>query len=52
MRLEETGENRYRRTLGNIYIGETWVNLSMVEKGMAWFFRQYSRDKSLVVAEK
>lgn len=37
VRLEETGKDRYKRTLGNIYIGETSVNPSMVEKGMAWF---------------
>lgn len=52
VRLEETGKDRYRRTLGNIYIGETWVNLSMVEKGMAWFFVRYSKDTALNAAER
>jgi hypothetical protein len=37
--------------LGNIYVGEVWVNLAMVECGMAWFFVKYSKDQRLREAE-
>lgn len=49
--LKETGKDRYKRTLGNIYIGEVWVNLAMVDRGMAWFFVKYSKDTTLEAAE-
>ncbi|SKA85779.1 Endonuclease YncB, thermonuclease family [Prosthecobacter debontii] len=51
VRLEETGKDRYRRTLGNIFVGDVWVNLAMVERGMAWFFVKYSKEATLESAE-
>lgn len=50
VRLEQTGKDRYKRTLGNIYVDETWINLAMVERGMAWFFAKYSKDGKLKAA--
>jgi endonuclease YncB( thermonuclease family) len=51
VRLAETGKDRYGRTLGNIYVGKIWVNIAMIEQGMAWFYRQYSSSKPLAAAE-
>ena len=28
--LRVTGKDRYQRTLGNVFIGRSWVNLAMV----------------------
>jgi len=47
VRLVETGKDRYRRTLANVYVGDAWVNLAMIERGMAWFFVKYSKDELL-----
>lgn len=52
VRLVKTGKDHYGRTLGNVYVGDTWVNLAMVERGMAWHFKRYSKDASLGGAEK
>ncbi len=51
VRLAETGKDRYGRTLGNVYAGDAWVNLEIVERGMAWFFEKYSDDENLRHAE-
>lgn len=51
VRLLATGKDRYGRTLGDVHVGKTWVNLAMVEKGMAWFYVKYSQDARLKEAE-
>lgn len=43
--------DRYGRTLGNVYEGENWLNLALVEKGMAWVYLKYSHDPQLLKAE-
>ena len=52
VRLVETGRDRYKRTLGNVYVGVIWVNLAVTERGMAWFFAKYSKDDRLRFAEE
>lgn len=47
IRLVETGKDRYKRTLANVYVGDAWVNLAMIERGMAWFFVKYSKNELL-----
>ena len=51
VRLVETGRDRYGRTLGDVYVSEVWVNLAVIERGMAWFFVKYSKDERLRNAE-
>lgn len=51
VRVAEHGKDRYKRTLGDIYIGEVWVNLRMVEQCMAWLFLKYSKDPQIKAAE-
>ena len=51
VRVADHGKDRYGRTLGDIYVGEIWVNLRMVEDGMAWLFLKYSKDPQIKAAE-
>ena len=41
----------YGRKIANVYVGDLWVNLALVEKGMAWQYTHYSRDPKLKQAE-
>ena len=43
----ERGQDRYHRTLGRIYRGDLDVNAEQVRQGMAWVYRQYSKDRNL-----
>lgn len=46
------GKDRYGRELGFIHLPDgTNVNLSMVKNGMAWVYRQYSKDAVFLQAE-
>lgn len=47
----ETGSDRYSRTLGIVYIGKMNINTEMVRQGMAWVYRRYVTDLSLLRIE-
>ena len=47
----ERGKDRYQRVLGRVYRGDLDVNAEMVRQGMAWVFRQYSKDATLLKIE-
>jgi len=51
VRLEVAGKDRYKRTLGHVFVGETWVNLAQVKKGFAWHYKKYSKDAEIGEAE-
>ena len=42
--------DRYKRVLGNVYIGKRWVNLEMVREEMAWHYKYYSKDVAMAAA--
>src|SRR6202007_563472 len=44
--------DRYKRILGDIYLGERWLNLEMVEEGYAWHYVYFSKDARLAKAER
>ena len=44
-------KDRYGRVLGEIYLGDRHINLEMVQDGLAWHYKQYSKSKELAVAE-
>jgi len=53
LKIETSGEDRYKRTIGNVLVGETNVNQKLVRDGWAWWFRRYAPDdKALEAAEK
>jgi micrococcal nuclease len=41
----------YGRKIANVYVDDLWVNLALVEKGMAWQYAHYSHDQKLNQAE-
>ena len=43
--------DKYKRILGNVYIGERWVNVELVSEGLAWHYKYYSKDKTMAAAE-
>jgi len=43
---------RYRRIIGQIYLADEWINLTMVEQGWARVFKKYSSSQVLAAAEQ
>lgn len=45
VRVVVKDRDRYGRTVGDIYVGNTFVNDKMVKDGWAWNYARYSRSK-------
>jgi ATP-dependent hsl protease ATP-binding subunit hslU len=41
--VEESGKDRYKRTIGTIYLNGTDINAQMVASGYAWAYRKFSK---------
>lgn len=41
--VEENGKDRYKRTIGTVYLGGADINAQMVENGYAWAYRKFSK---------
>ena len=41
--VEENGKDRYKRTIGTIYLNGADINAQMVENGYAWVYRKFSK---------
>lgn len=46
-----TGTDKYKRTLGWVFVDQLNVNLEMVKRGMAWNYVEYSNSQELARAE-
>ncbi len=44
--VETSKRDKYGRQIGKVLVNGRDVNLVQVERGMAWFYRQYQRDQS------
>ena len=44
--------DRYGRLVGQIYVDGTHVNRKIIQEGMAWVYRQYLKDETLLQDEK
>jgi micrococcal nuclease len=51
VRVVTHGEDRYGRTIGDVFVGQTNVNEQLVEDGWAWNFLKYSKSKRLAELE-
>lgn len=49
--LVEHGHDKYNRVLGDIYLGKEFINLKMVQDGVAWHYKKYSDSRLLAAAE-
>lgn len=47
----DQGKDRYKRTIGRVYQGDVDVCAEQVKQGMAWVYRKYSKDKTLLPLE-
>ena len=41
--VEENGKDRYKRTIGTIYLNGKDINAQMVANGYAWVYRKFSK---------
>lgn len=44
-------KDSYGRVIGKVYINSLYVNAEMIRLGMAWHYKQYSKDKDLAELE-
>lgn len=49
--VEKETVDQYGRVVGTIYLGSMNVNKNQVARGMAWVYRKYAHDKTLVQIE-
>lgn len=49
--LHKTGVDRYGRTLGFIFVGDTNVNRELIRTGYAWHYKKYNKDPELAELE-
>lgn len=47
VRIVTYGTDRFRRTLGRVYVGQQDVSAEQVRRGMAWVFDRYVTDYTL-----
>ena len=40
------GDDRYGRTIGDTYLDDTLINLSLVKAGLAWHYVKYAPDNT------
>lgn len=50
--VEWKQRDRYGRIVGDVYLDKRHVNLEMVQAGMAWNYKAYSKSKELAAAEE
>lgn len=49
--VEVMDRDKYRRYVGKVYQGETYINLKMLELGCAWWYKRYApKDTDLEAA--
>lgn len=51
VRIEKSGEDRYGRTLGFVYVGDVCVNKVLLKQGMAWHYKYFNKDPELAKLE-
>jgi endonuclease YncB( thermonuclease family) len=50
--VEVVQRDRYGRSIGRVFVGDINVNVEMVRRGFAWWYRQYAKkDGALAAAE-
>ena len=50
--IQQTDTDRYRRKVCLVYVDGRELNLALVESGLAWHYKKYSKDEKYDTAEK
>jgi endonuclease YncB( thermonuclease family) len=50
--LIERARTRTHRVIGDLYLEGRWINLEMIEEGLAWYDNTYTQNDTLAEAEK
>lgn len=50
--VDDKGQDKYKRTLGRITCNGIDANAEQVKRGMAWAYRQYLSDQSIIQLEQ
>lgn len=51
VRIEKSGEDRYGRTLGYVWIGDKCVNHELLKAGLAWHYKYFNKDPKFAEME-
>lgn len=51
VKVTQTSSDRYGRVVGRVYVGNSDVNAEQIKRGMAWVYKKYARDPSLLTFE-
>lgn len=49
--VEKVTTDRYKRMIGNVYMGDRYINAEMVADGYAWVYRKYNNNPKLLKLE-
>lgn len=52
VRIMKSGEDKYGRTLGFVYVGDVCVNEELLKLGLAWHYKKYNSDKHYAQLEQ
>ena len=52
VKIVKSGEDRYGRTLGFVFVGDVNVNKELLKQGLAWHYKQYNKDAELAALEQ
>ncbi len=50
--VKEKGLDKYGRTVGSVFVEGKNLNLELLKAGLAWHYKQYSKDEAYSEAEK
>ena len=51
VKVNQQDRDRYGRVVGRVYTESLDVNAEQIKRGMAWIYRKYNRDRSLLALE-
>lgn len=52
VKVEVINKDRYQRSVGVIWLGDSNINLNILKQGLAWHYKQYDKSQAYADAEK
>lgn len=47
VKVIKKSQDRYGRTIGDVYVDDLYINAEMIKTGMAWHYKKYSKNQDL-----